>query len=252
MNTLAKIITGTLVAGSLLLGVPSCKKKSKEEDPKYIQRVAVLEQMVTICEQAKPEFDEAGKKEAVVNCLTDVQNVLELFVPNYTVFEKEYSSFVEISGRYGQVSSADAVNTRNPDLNIMHRSKKFMDTVSEYITQFSCHEKPFEQIQSIRKIILPQTEEPRAAQSMCIDASKKCYDFFESIEQIAKDDARYIGKIIDYAEKNKDKESELICKLAKIYKEKNESVKTKAEYYKNTFKQHSEILKKYFPQEQSF
>ncbi|MEM4263508.1 MAG: hypothetical protein QW666_01260 [Candidatus Woesearchaeota archaeon] len=246
MNTLAKIVTYTLVVGSLLIGLPSCKKKSKEEDPRYIQRVAALEQMVNIYEQAKPEFNDAEKKEAMVNCLTDVKNMLELFVTNHIASEKEYSQFVEIAGSYAKNFTVGVMNTRNPDLGALRRAKGFIDSTNEYITQFGCHKKPFEQIENIRKII-PPNEKSGSMQKLCIEASSKCYELFDTIEAITRNDMTYLEKVINYTEKNNDKESELICKLAKIHKEKKETVKTKAEYYKKTFQQHSEILKKYFP-----
>jgi len=253
MNALAKIITGTLVAGSLLMGIPSCKNKSKEEDPKYIQRVTALEQMVNYRENAKPKFTERESKEVMLNCLTDIKNMLEVFVPSYRLSEKEYEPFVDIITKYGQISAADAANEKHSDLSRMRRARGFIDTVSEYAAKSECRKKPLEQIEIINKLV-SQEEKKESTPNICIDSSKKCYELFESIEKTMKDDISYLRKTIEYAEKNKDKESELLCKLAKIVQEEKESVKNKAEYYKSVFKQHSEILKKYFtskPEEKS-
>lgn len=246
MNAFAKIITYTLVTGSLLIGLPSCKKKTKEEDPKYIQMVGTLEQMVSRCEITQPKFTERESKEVILNCLTDIKNMLEVFAPGYKLSEKEYGPVTDIIKTYSEITAADVANERHPDLGRMRKARGFTDTVREYASKSDCRKKPLEQIEIIEKIT-SQDEKKESTPNVCIDASRKCYELFESIEKAMKDDISYLKKTIEYAEKNNGKESELICKLAKIFQKEKESIKNKAEYYKGVFKQHSEILKKYFP-----
>lgn len=244
MNSLAKIITSALIAGSLLLGVSSCKKKSKEEDPKYIQRVVALEQVVGQYENT--DSNDTDSKEVMINCLTDVKNMLDLFVQSYTASEKEYEQFVGLVEKYCAVSTVDVKNAKYPDLGALRRARSFIDTVSQYKSKFDQqHKQHSEQIELVRKIALQQ--QPGDMAQVCIDSSSKCYELFDAIEKTIKSDTNYISSTIQYAEKNQDKESELMCRLAKIFKKQRESLKNKAEYYKSTFKQHNGILQKYFP-----